>query len=148
MGYRDDFYTIGNIVGYTGELNDFPSVYFQTATLRGHITQAHGYVQNVGRQQVESAVGYVLDNELVNGEMKLVEKQNGVIFHESRSTLKRIDPNNFETVSFEVLGILAQAIWNHPNEKNISSFSVNDQRMIEHTEAKLQHVLRGLPPRI
>lgn len=144
MGYRDDFYAIGNIIGYSGTLIDFPTVYFQTATEFGHITQRHGYVQNVGRNAVENAAHYTIGNELVNGVPKLVEKKHGQVFHESRSTLKRIDPNNFETVDFRVLGILTQAIRDNPNEKNISSFSRSDQIGIQRAESNMAAVLREM----
>lgn len=141
MGYRDDFYAIGNIIGYSGTLTDFPTVYFLTDAEFGHITQKHGYAQNVGRNAVKSAAHYSIGNERVRGVMKLVEKMRGHVFHESRSTLKRVDPNDFETVDFRVLGILAQAIRDNPNEKNISTFSRADQNKIKAAENNMAAVL-------
>jgi hypothetical protein len=55
MGYRDDFYTIDNIVGYTaadGDITQAPSVYFETNTEHGRITQVHSNQDNVGRNTV------------------------------------------------------------------------------------------------
>jgi hypothetical protein len=147
MGYRDDFYTVGNIIGYSGQLNDFPTVYFLSDAEWGHITQKHPLPQNVGRQSVGDATHYEIGNERVHGTLKLVEKLNGRVFHESRSTLKRIDPNSFETVDFKVLGILAQAIRNCPNEKNISEFSGQDMQKIEQAENSMSAVLDQLKAR-
>ena len=118
MGYRDDFYAACNIIGYTGEAITDPTVYFQTDTERGHITQKHDVSQNVGRHVVRSAAGYEIRNELVNGELRLVEKQNGVITHRSRETFHVLGPGDATTRD-----LLAQAIWRYPSEKYISKFS-------------------------
>jgi len=48
MGYRDDFYRTANIIGYSGQIDSFPSVYFQSSSEYGHITQMHFYPQNDG----------------------------------------------------------------------------------------------------
>jgi hypothetical protein len=82
---------------------------------------------------------------MVGGQLKLVEKMNGRIFHESRSTLKSVDPNSFETVDFKVIGILAQAIRNVPNEKNISSFSREDTMKIHQAGKSMGAVLAQMP---
>lgn len=121
MGYRDDFYAVENIIGYTGVLHDFPTVYFQTGTEYGHITQRHDFSQNVGRNEIHSAVGYSIGNEEIGGKLKLVEKMNGRIFHESRGTLTKVAQSDKDTMA-----ILAQAIWKWPNEKYISSFGKKD----------------------
>jgi hypothetical protein len=115
MGYRDDFYRTANIIGYSGQIRSFPSVYFKSSSEYGHITQIHSYPQNVGRMKVESSVGYTIGNEPIDGVLKLVEKVNGNIFHESRSTLTRI-------VGHQDFALLAQAIWRYPAEKYISEF--------------------------
>ena len=52
MGYRDDFFIASNIVGYTGDLQDNPTVYFETDEEQAHITQAHKKADNVGRGAV------------------------------------------------------------------------------------------------
>ena len=64
MGYRDDFYTADNLIGYSGDLYKTPTVYFESDSEYGHITQAHPYPQNVGREPVESNEGYFLGNEM------------------------------------------------------------------------------------
>lgn len=145
MGYRDDFYCVGNIIGYSGKLNDYPTVYFQSDTEWGHITQKHPYSQNVGRQSVEDATHYSIGNEMVNGTLKLVEKIRGHIIHESRSTLTPVDPNNFETVDFRALGILTQSIRNCPNMKYMPGFSSADLRTIQGARAAKGKAMAQLP---
>jgi hypothetical protein len=127
LGYKDDFYVAANIIGYSGNINWYPTVYFQTPALFGHITQSHGYSQNVGRQAVESAVGYTIGNQNVGGQMKLVESMNGHVFHESRSTLTAVNPG--------ILPTLQQAIQNYPEEKLISEFSKKVQDTIADSES-------------
>jgi len=118
MGYRDDFYAACNIIGYTGEAITDPTVYFQTDTERGHITQKHDVSQNVGRHIVRSAAGYEIRNELVEGELRLVEKQNGVITHRSRETFHVLGSGDATTRD-----VLAEAICRYPGEKYTSKFS-------------------------
>jgi hypothetical protein len=91
MGYRDDFYMVQYIIGYSGNLHDFPTVYFRKGNEYGHITQKHPCPQNVGRMAVRSSADYWIGNEPVHGTLKLLEKENGVVFHESRSTLTEVD---------------------------------------------------------
>lgn len=129
MGYRDDFYCAANVIGYSGQLQSFPTVYFQTKTGYGHITQEHDLSQNVGRNAVEDGTGYTIGNEMVNGVLKLVEKKNGHIFHESRSTLTKVGQNDQNT-----LAVLTQAIWKCPEEKYISAFSKKDLLQIGASE--------------
>jgi len=79
MGYRDDFYNEENILGYTGKLEDNPTVYFADAgglnpklqkvgnqqkvvVQFGHITQAHNDPKNVGREAVREAYSYTIAN--------------------------------------------------------------------------------------
>lgn len=64
MGYRDDFYRIENIIGYTGKLSKRPSVYFFSAASNayGHITQAHGDQTNVGREIYKEDPDYLIEN--------------------------------------------------------------------------------------
>ena len=121
MGYRDDFYTAANMIGYSGKLSDFPTIYFQNGDEFGHITQKHGESQNVGRQAVAKEPGYVIENAPYQGATRLIERVGGQIFHVSRSTLKKI-----EEVPFEDQAIMLQAISKNPNEKYISSFSNAD----------------------
>jgi hypothetical protein len=79
MGYRDDFYKKDNILGYTGELLDNPSVYFadaggtsprlvnvggkdQVLVSFGHITQHHSMADNIGRGAVLESHSYSIYN--------------------------------------------------------------------------------------
>jgi hypothetical protein len=66
MGYRDDFYVVRNIIGYTGRISfDLPpTIYFYDCTrkLLGHITQYHPNYENIGRQKVIVAIGYLIFN--------------------------------------------------------------------------------------
>jgi hypothetical protein len=131
MAYRDDFYHVDNILGYSGNLQEFPTVYFLTSKEYGHITQEHGYGQNVGRQEVESATGYSIGNENVNGTLKLVEKMNGNVFHESRTTLTKVSKSDADAFA-----LCSQAIWKYQDEKYISNFSKGVQKEISATDKK------------
>lgn len=117
MGYRDDFYAVGNIIGYSGSLHSFPTVYFQTANEYGHITQKHDTSQNVGRMEVSQANGYSIGNETIQGQLRLVERVGGKAIHVSRSTLTRVPASDAAT-----LAILAQAIWKYDGEKYITHY--------------------------
>ncbi len=139
MGYRDDFYVAANIVGYSGRLESFPSVYFLTTQEYGHITQEHDYSQNVGRSKVHSARGYTIGNEMVGSVLKLVEKMNGRIFHESRTTLTTVDQNDAETMA-----VLGQVIWKYQDQKYITDFSRADRTQIRASQNALRTALAGL----
>lgn len=132
MGYRDDFYMVQYIIGYSGALHDFPTVYFQKGDEYGHITQKHDIPQNVGRMEVRKSKGYWIGNEMVKGTLKLVEKENGKIFHESRSTLTKVD--TFDPKERDTVALLAQSIYNRDaGEKYISDYSERDFDKIEAT---------------
>ena len=139
MGYRDDFYVVANIIGYSGRLDTHPTVYFLTNLEYGCITQTHGYSQNVGRNAVCSANGYTIGNEMVRGELKLLEKLNGVAFHESRSILTRVPQGDANTMA-----ILAQSIWKYSDEKYISDYTPEDHEQIADSEDTLRAALTGL----
>lgn len=82
MGYCDRLYRRENIIGYTGNLDANPTVYFVTESrndkgglkttvvndvtqilfLNGHITQAHSNKKNVGREKVKESYSYSLMN--------------------------------------------------------------------------------------
>ena len=87
MGYRDDFYTIENVVGLTGSLQDNPTVYFMTEDEAGHITQAHGNKKNIGRGMVLATEGYSMKNiyNAKKGKFHLVELMGDKIIHPSRN---------------------------------------------------------------
>ena len=82
MGYMDKLYKPENIIGYTGDLQNNPTVYFLTPStnvngqpktklvgkvnqilfLNGHITQAHGEATNIGREKVIESWSYSIMN--------------------------------------------------------------------------------------
>lgn len=144
MGYRDDFYMVQYIVGYTGNLHNYPTVYFQKGNEFGHITQKHGESQNVGRMEVYASDAYFIGNELVDGSLRLVEKIDGDIFHTSRSTLTRVDV--FAPAERRTVAVLAQSIYNRDQgEKYISGWSKEDFDTVDATIAAKAKVLAQLP---
>jgi hypothetical protein len=89
MGYRDDFYIPGNIVGYTGSLNLNPTVYFESRLngdiTFGRITQDHDDPSNIGRGLVRTARDY----QSYNRHGKHKEHAHSINFkHTSRSLFK------------------------------------------------------------
>ena len=136
MGYRDDLYQVWNIIGHTGNLHDFPTVYFVSPELNlgGHITQRHGSPNNVGRQEVFSLTGYTYGNETYEGRFRLVERWPDGGIHPSRNPLHEIDQANPD---MNTVAILAMAIRNNPNEKYISEMRPGDRgKMIGAAQAK------------
>jgi hypothetical protein len=136
MGYRDDFYIGANIIGYTGDLNNGPTVYFQTAAEYGRITQTHGFQQNIGRGQVHDIAGYTMANENIGGVMTLVERMNGQVTHQSRNAFQPVTPQNID--------ILIRSIVQFTGEKYISNFPRTLQRQIIRTEQARANVLAEL----
>ena len=66
MPYRDDFYIRANIVGYTaddGNILENPTLYFETETEHGRITQEHENPDNIGRGKVLNKLLFVLQGE-------------------------------------------------------------------------------------
>lgn len=58
-GYKDDFYIDKNIVGYTGKIDEYPTVYFERTEENdtisfGRITQRHHIRGNIGREVVQN----------------------------------------------------------------------------------------------
>lgn len=106
MGYRDDFYIVSNIIGYTGKVNKKPTVYFMTEDEYGRITQDHKNVNNIGRNKVRSREGYTFENEDVDGKVKMVERRNGQKYHTSRNPFVRVDHDKDEMT----VALLAQSI--------------------------------------
>lgn len=95
MGYRDDFYQEQNIIGWTGNIHNRPSVYFRRRAANrgwefGHITVAHDNPENVGREEVRIAADYRIFNGVVDGEMRGREFWDGSIKHYSRHKFHRI----------------------------------------------------------
>ncbi len=83
MGYRDDVYNLGNIIGYTGDDPATRTVYVYDAGTKefGRLTQAHAHQDNVGRNKVRKEDDYWIGNEGGRG----VEKYRGQIRHRSRN---------------------------------------------------------------
>ncbi len=142
MAYCDNLYNIGNIIGYTGQLHDFPTVYFKCdqQDIVGHITQRHEYPQNIGRQEPMPLGGipYSIRN-VVNSKGELVAKEyyGNYAFHTSRGTFTAlgtaIRPGQGPMLDMAVVNILAQAIRNNPNEKQLSAIGDHDERAIKAT---------------
>lgn len=87
MSYRSDFYIPENIIGHTGDIDLNPTVYFLTGPAQGpneygHITQAHDFGANVGREDVQRSAQYEIR---VGAQGNLEEWDNGVCVHPSRS---------------------------------------------------------------
>ncbi|MCK8521175.1 hypothetical protein M0D21_06335 [Aquimarina sp. D1M17] len=120
--YGGELYSKENIVAYTGDLHDNPTVYFvqygeDGQKTYGHITQDHYYDKfNIGREDIKTNATYKLVNEWSEDE-GLVSREyvNGKCFHESRSEHKLVGPNDEE-----VREILAKAIDHHPGIKKMN----------------------------
>jgi hypothetical protein len=85
MAYRNDFYTLRNIIGYTGDLRYLPTVYFQRGHEYGHITQHHMLPYNVGREHVAYHPQYRIANHYRGGRIRAVEIEGMDIVHPSRN---------------------------------------------------------------
>jgi hypothetical protein len=119
MTYRDDFYVVGNMYGYTGQVNDNPTVYFVSATEHGRITQDHPREANIGRDVVKSIEGYYIGNQPdANGVLKCIEyevceeHEAFDTMHRSRGPLVLISN---ATPAHRAL--LSQSIWRHTELK-------------------------------
>lgn len=113
MGYRDDFYTVANIVGYTGELNRSPTVYFRHGNETGRITQYHRDIGNVGRNTVRDDPNYVGRNvRYHDGSLRWRELWPAYsnVPHTSRNALQAYN-------SPEELALLSVAIYLYPQLK-------------------------------
>jgi len=97
MTYRPDFYTAENIVGYTGDLHNDPTVYFETYTEHGRITQFHHKWDNVGRNEVRQNLLFVLEGQ--------------------ECTLYRFQSGNLESV-----GVLQEFYATHDEEMILDDF--------------------------
>lgn len=107
MGYRDDFFVVDNIVGYTGKLHDLPTVYFESEAEVSHITQQHDIKDNIGREAVFSREGYHAGNTDEGGEKaRLLELKGSNLIHESRNEMISV-----EGMPSKDQSLLAQSIW-------------------------------------
>src|SRR5262245_56333497 len=107
MGYRDDFYVVDNIVGYTGDIKKDPIVYFESSGEFGHITQWHEKDWNIGREYVCSLEGYNAGNTAEGTDkVRLQESLGTDIVHISRNQLI-----STEGMSSGDKDLLKQSIW-------------------------------------
>ncbi|NNE53740.1 MAG: hypothetical protein HKN30_15215 [Sulfitobacter sp.] len=125
MGYRDDLYRPVHMIGYTGALNAFPSVYFFNPEdgCYGHITQQHTLPANIGRESVKDHEDYRISNEFIDGKTRNVERRNGRIFHRSRNPFVPICDSRFfpnAKTDFRCYALLAPAIVRFPEMKEWS----------------------------
>ena len=133
MGYRDNFYIIENIIGYTGAIHCNPTVYFQKDDEFGHITQDHDIKENIGREAVGRHSRYSIGNELVEGSLTCVERTGphfDDIFHVSRN-------------KFVGAGEM-KSVYKHPLNRSILNFTkLKAVRRMNHSE--LKRLLEGTP---
>jgi hypothetical protein len=104
--YEDAFYKKENIVGYTGNININPTVYFKRGNTFGRITQDHPNRSNIGRNKVRTKTDYKIANT-ASGHAE--EYYDGRVQHRSRSL--------FKSASWFEKFKLAKAIALFPNQK-------------------------------
>lgn len=134
MGYRDDFYKKENIIGHTGTIGENETVYFKKDEEFGHITQDHDFITNIGRETVDSADDYKIEN---NKAGKAEEYANGEVLHKSRNAFVPIEEDERDT--------LAEAIARHQNEKAYPNYTVllieaNGDTFLDTNEEKLSGI--------
>jgi hypothetical protein len=113
MGYRDNFFVVPNMYGYTGNINENPTVYFMSQTEHGRITQYHPREANVGRDVVKTNEGYSIVNQLDDdGVMKCMEFEGEYRAHKSRGRLVLISETTTDDQA-----LLSQSIWRHTELK-------------------------------
>ena len=95
MAAYDYFYDFNNFIGYTGDLNANPTLYFMDNTHYGRITTAHSNPKNVGRAAPKLLAGYTHGNQEVfskstgasKGERLYEKNTRHKVSHTSRNTL-------------------------------------------------------------
>ncbi len=124
--YRCDFYQAENIIGYTGNLGNNPTVYFHKDDEYGHITQAHGDASNVGREEVanlDAGCRYSIEN--VDGQAReMCQLPNGesLVLHPSRGTFVAADRGNID-----MMALLFASVWRHTELKQMYH-TIRDRR--------------------
>jgi len=121
MSYRGDFYIPQNIIGYTGNISNNPTVYFQNGTSYGHITQAHDIRQNVGREEVRQAQDY----QIINVHGRAQEWAGGRCFHNSRNAFI-----NVAGLGSVEKCILSLAIANHKEMKQWGELTAKQRDLV------------------
>ena len=107
--YGSAFYQPHNIIGSTGDVDDHPTVYYQSGQTFGHITTAHKKPDNVGKEKVRTHSQYSMANTGKGGVLQ--EKIGAKVVHDSR--------NPFVSVSGEAeREKLHQATLDHRNLKS------------------------------
>ncbi len=74
-----------NIMGITGTVGHNPTVYYRSGHTFGHITTAHPYSDNVGREVPRTDPTYTATNTGRHGALE--ERVGGRVFHTSRNSL-------------------------------------------------------------
>jgi hypothetical protein len=132
--YRSDFFIVENIIGYTGNIHDNPTVYFMSSIEFGRITQSHDIAWNIGREPVaerfpDADTYYKISNEVKNGVEVAVEKymlrSTGEVLlplHTSRNPFIDTRRKGMKTYA-----LLSQAIWRFKSVKR-GDPSVNRRR--------------------
>lgn len=82
MSYEEEFYTPENIIGYTGDFQVNPTVYFKNGNKFGRITQTHADNDNIGRSLVREYTDYRIGNTAPSGTAE--EYYDGEVQHVSR----------------------------------------------------------------
>lgn len=153
MAYCDTLYNIGNIVGYTGQLYDFPTVYFKcdVQDVVGHITQKHDRPQNIGRQEPMplGGIAWRMKNKL-NSEGRLVghEYYGNFMFHQSRHFYTEIGtairPGQGPMLDMGAINILAQALRRYPDEKQMSAIGDRELDYLDNVKRNKDAVMAQL----
>lgn len=121
--YRADFYIAANIIGFTGDLHNNPTVYFLSDTEFGHITQYHKTAWNIGRETVGDRFpmpgwNYKIKNIPNNGR----DEADEAYYSDEGEYLMHIHPSrnpfyDTQRANMRTLSILSQAIWQFTSEK-------------------------------
>ncbi|WP_378188134.1 hypothetical protein ACE939_06790 [Aquimarina sp. W85] len=152
------FYKKSNIIGYTGDIDNNPTVYFlktdsQGSHIFGHITQAHEVEDNVGRSNVFISDEYKLENRWV----KLHE--NKYTFTEAKSLnssyvnvetigndILHVSRHKFKVANTDIkLNKLAQAITKYPNLKKIAK-TMNEKQLMSTETVDFKSIKPQLKP--
>lgn len=129
MAYYSSLYNFGNIIGYTGQPDRLPTVYFRCdlQKLSGRITQQHKFSFNVGRAEPHTSIGHIMINEWYMGKNRLHEYQNGKLTHVSRNefiSFEAITENDRHmAVNYNDLALIAQCLRNCPDAKDCANLT-------------------------
>lgn len=103
MAYCNWLYNMHNIIGYTGAINDRPTVYFRMGRAYGRITQNHKLPYNIGREKYKIHVAYRMENRrLEDDKIHLIEWEATRPIHVSRNAFvprSRFRPGELLTLS-------------------------------------------------